>query len=53
MAEQFFAYKDGTFIPIEKAYQEGGEIVRNMGLRVESLARIASMDEDGIRFLED
>jgi len=43
----------GAGIVIEKAYQEGGEIVRNMGLRVESLARIASMDEDGIRFLED
>lgn len=43
----------GAGIAIEKAYQEGGELVRNMGLRVESLARIASMTEDGIRFVEE
>ncbi|MBQ7923119.1 MAG: xanthine phosphoribosyltransferase [Clostridia bacterium] len=43
----------GAGIAIEKAYQEGGELVRSMGLRVESLARIASMTEEGIRFLED
>lgn len=41
----------GAGIVIEKAYQEGGELVRNMGIRVESLARIESMSvEDGIRF---
>lgn len=42
----------GAGIIIEKAYQQGGEIVRNeLGLRVESLARIASMSvEDGIKF---
>ncbi|MBE6570343.1 MAG: xanthine phosphoribosyltransferase [Ruminococcaceae bacterium] len=43
----------GAGIAIEKAYQDGGNIVRNMGLRVESLARIASMTEEGIRFVED
>ena len=43
----------GAGIAIEKAYQEGGELVRNMGLRVESLARIASMTEEGIHFIED
>ncbi len=41
----------GAGIVIEKAYQPGGELVRRMGLRVESLAKIASMtEEDGIRF---
>ncbi len=41
----------GAGIVIEKAYQNGGEFIRNMGIRVESLARIASMsDEDGIVF---
>lgn len=40
----------GAGIVIEKAYQNGGELVRNMGVRVESLAKIASMDENGVTF---
>ena len=41
----------GAGIVIEKAYQNGGQIVRDMGIRVESLARIASMSvEDGVVF---
>ena len=40
----------GAGIVIEKAYQDGGKIVRDMGVRVESLAKIASMDENGIVF---
>ena len=41
----------GAGIVIEKAYQPGGKLIRDMGVRVESLARIASMSvEDGIRF---
>lgn len=41
----------GAGIAIEKAYQGGGEMIRSMGVRVESLARIASMSvEEGIRF---
>ena len=41
----------GAGIVIEKAYQNGGTLVRDMGIRVESLARIESMtEEDGIRF---
>ena len=43
----------GAGIVIEKAYQSGGELVRAQGVRVESLARIASMDENGVRFCED
>ena len=42
----------GAGIVIEKAYQEGGKIIRDMGIRVESLARIKSMSvEDGIEFV--
>ena len=41
----------GAGIVIEKAYQPGGEIVRAQGIRVESLARVASMDENGITFV--
>ena len=43
----------GAGIVIEKAYQPGGDIVRAQGVRVESLARVASMDEHGIRFAEE
>ena len=41
----------GAGIVIEKAYQNGGKLIRDMGIRVESLARIESMtEEEGIRF---
>ena len=41
----------GAGIAIEKAYQPGGKMLRSQGLRIESLARIASMSvEDGIKF---
>ena len=43
----------GAGIVIEKAYQPGGDIVRAQGVRVESLARVASMDEDGITFVAE
>ena len=42
----------GAGIVIEKAYQPGGELIRSMGIRVESLARIASMEESGITFAD-
>ncbi len=42
----------GAGIVIEKAYQGGGDLLRDQGVRVESLARIAAMDpENGITFL--
>ena len=41
----------GAGIAIEKAYQPGGELIRNRGVRVESLARIKSMSEEtGVEF---
>ena len=41
----------GAGIAVEKAFQDGGKLVRERGIRVESLARIASMDsETGIVF---
>ena len=43
----------GAGIVIEKAYQDGGAKVRAQGIRVESLARIASMNEkDGVVFCD-
>ena len=44
----------GAGIVIEKAYQPGGDLIRSMGVRVESLARIASMSvEEGVKFVEE
>ncbi len=44
----------GAGIVIEKAYQDGGKLIRESGVRVESLARIASMSpEGGCVFVED
>ncbi|MBP9989130.1 MAG: xanthine phosphoribosyltransferase [Ruminococcus sp.] len=37
----------GAGIVIEKAFQEGGKIIRDKGIRVESLARVESMGDDG------
>ena len=37
----------GAGICVEKAFQPGGKMIRDMGVRVESLARVASMSEDG------
>ena len=37
----------GIGIVIEKAFQPGGDEIRAKGIRVESLARIASMTDDG------
>ena len=43
----------GAGIVIEKAYQNGGKIVREMGIRVESLAKIKSMSvENGVEFID-
>ena len=43
----------GAGIVIEKAFQPGGETVRNMGIRVESLARIKSMTDNSLEFVEE
>ena len=40
----------GAGIAVEKAFQTGGDLIRGMGVRVESLARIKSMGAGGIEF---
>ena len=40
----------GAGIAVEKAFQTGGDLIRGMGVRVESLARIKSMGPEGIEF---
>ena len=47
LAEQAGATVVGAGIAIEKAFQGGGDLLRSQGLRIESLARIASMGDDG------
>ena len=43
----------GAGIAVEKAFQDGGERVRSIGICVESLARVASMSvEGGVVFAE-
>ena len=43
----------GIGIAVEKAFQPGGEELRSMGIRVESLARIKEMsEENGIVFVD-
>ena len=40
----------GAGIAVEKAFQPGGDLIRSMGVRVESLARIKAMSSKGIEF---
>ena len=47
ICEQASATVVGAGIAIEKGFQEGGQMLRERGLRVESLAIVDSMDEDG------
>ncbi len=52
LCEQAGAEVVGAGIAIEKVFQGGGEALRAAGLRVESLARIASMSDDGLVFCQ-
>lgn len=47
LVEQAGATLVGAGICVEKAFQPGGQRIRELGVRVESLARIKSMGEDG------
>lgn len=47
LAEQAGAAVVGAGIAVEKCFQPGGERLRQRGLRIESLARIQSMSDDG------
>jgi xanthine phosphoribosyltransferase len=43
----------GIGIVIEKAFQDGGQILRDHGYRVESLARISSLEDGKVKFLSE
>jgi xanthine phosphoribosyltransferase len=53
IVEQAGAQIAGIGILIEKCFQQGGNVLRNKGLRVESLARIQSLEEGIITYIED
>lgn len=50
IAEQGGAKVGGIGIVIEKGFQNGGKLLREMGYRIESLARIESMSGNKIQF---
>ncbi len=47
IANQANATIVGCGVVVEKAYQPGGDSIRAQGIRVESLARVKSMSDDG------
>ena len=50
LAEQAGVEVVGMGFLIEKTFQEGGEMLRSKGIRVESLARIKSLSDGAIEF---
>lgn len=50
LAEQAGETVVGAVVAIEKAFQHGGDGLRAQGLRVEALARVASMSDDSLTF---
>ena len=52
LVEQAGASIAGVGIVIEKAFQDGGKKLREQGVRVESLAEIASLDNGTVTFVQ-
>lgn len=52
IVEQAGATVVGAAIAIEKAFQPGGDKLRAEGMRIESLARVASMSDYSLEFCE-
>ncbi|HHB1768021.1 TPA: xanthine phosphoribosyltransferase [Bacillus cereus] len=52
LVEQAGASIAGIGIVIEKAFQDGGKKLREQGIRVESLAEIASLDNNAVTFVQ-
>lgn len=53
LVRQSGAHLVGIGIMVEKEYQGGGRLLRDQGIHVESLAKIASMSSKGIVFAEN
>ncbi|WP_242142700.1 MULTISPECIES: xanthine phosphoribosyltransferase [unclassified Bacillus cereus group] len=52
LVEQAGASVSGIGIVIEKAFQDGGKKLRERGVRVESLAEIASLEDGTVTFVQ-
>ena len=50
LVEQAGATLVGAVTAVEKRFQGGGDKLREQGVRVEALARITEMDDNGIKF---
>lgn len=50
IVEQAKAITVGAAIAVEKGFQHGGDMLREKGMRVESLAIVESMSDDSIEF---
>ncbi|MBS7345308.1 MAG: xanthine phosphoribosyltransferase [Caryophanon sp.] len=53
IVKQSGAHLVGVGIVIEKGFQQGGKLLREQGLRIESLARIKSLKDGKVEFFED
>jgi xanthine phosphoribosyltransferase len=53
VVNQAGAYTVGLGIVIEKAFQNGGTQLREKGIRVESLARLSSLENNQVSFIEE
>lgn len=53
IANQAGAHVVGVGIVIEKGFQQGGKILREQGIRVESLARVKSLENGKVEFFVD
>ena len=53
LVEQAGGVAVGAGIAVEKVFQGGGELLEKNGLHVESLARIASMSDDSLEFVQN
>ena len=53
VAKQANVSVNGIGIVIEKSYQKGHELIEKTGIHLESLAKIESLDNDKVTFVED
>lgn len=53
ICKQANAHVEGAGIVVEKSFQTGGALLRDQGVRVESLARIASFEGNEVHFVQE
>nr|WP_241259021.1 xanthine phosphoribosyltransferase [Ligilactobacillus pobuzihii] len=51
ICKQADAHVEGVGIVVEKAFQNGGQLLRDQGVRLESLAQISSFADDKVHFV--